>query len=218
MKIVKGKKVNLLQPDEVPPILDAYEKILIDVGTGDGRFVYRTAKENPGTLCIGMDAVAEKMREMSHKAGRKPARGGLANTLYVLSAIEDPPVELNGVADRVHVNYPWGSLLAAFVLPQEEVLGKIVAFGRPGASFSILLNYSVFEDEAYMERLGLPSFDQESVTERLEPALQEHGVQILRSELMVGEAPHNSTWERRLTAGSNRKTLIIEAVLGAGSN
>lgn len=218
MKIVKGKKVNLLPSDEVPAILDGYEKILIDVGTGDGRFVYRTAKENPQTLCIGMDAVAEKMREMSHKAGRKPARGGLTNTLYVLSAIEDAPVELKGVADQVHVNYPWGSLLAAFVLPREEILGKIAAFGRPGAALSILLNYSVFEDEAYMERLGLPSFDQGSVAERLAPALEGHGVEILRSELMLGEAPHNSTWERRLTAGSNRKTLIIEAVMGAGSN
>lgn len=45
------------------------------------------------------------------KATHKPAKGGLPNSMFVEAAIESLPDEFEGVADEIHINFPWGSLL-----------------------------------------------------------------------------------------------------------
>ena len=60
-----------------------------------------------------MDANAKPLEKPSMKATRKPAKGGLANAMFVQAAVEDLPVEFDGVADEIHIHFPWGSLLRA---------------------------------------------------------------------------------------------------------
>src|ERR1043166_1451856 len=89
------------------------EGVIIDIGTGDGRFVYQSARRNPNKLYIGIDPNTRPPQKNSEKITRKPAKGGAPNVLFIQSAIEDLPEELNGVANEVHVHFPWGSLLRA---------------------------------------------------------------------------------------------------------
>jgi 16S rRNA (adenine(1408)-N(1))-methyltransferase len=85
--------------------------VTIDVGTGDGRAVLFIAAAEPTTLAIGIDANAASMAEASRRAAGPPRKGGLANALFVVAAAEAPPEELRGLAARVTVLFPWGSLL-----------------------------------------------------------------------------------------------------------
>lgn len=205
MRILVGKNVVETDGEALTRLVDDHDRVVIDVGTGDGRFVLRGAQEHPKTLYVGFDPVADNMIPTAQKARKKPAKGGVQNALFVVSSLEQLPDDLNGLADEVHVGYPWGSLLAAFVEPRSEWLARIYKLAKPGAPVHVRLNQSVFDDEPYMGRLGLPTFDRE----RLLTALRELGT-VENVELVAGGTEHSS-WERKLVAGSNRKTLVIAA-------
>src|SRR2546430_12368378 len=111
-----------MSADDLASLSAGYRAVAVDVGTGDGRFAYAYARKHPDWLVIGMDPAREGLREMSMRAMRKPARGGLPNVIYVWSGIEQPPDELGHIADEVHVVLPWGKLLPGVVLPVHDVL------------------------------------------------------------------------------------------------
>jgi hypothetical protein len=46
------------------------------------------------------------MAEASRRAAAKPGRGGLSNALFVVSAVEVLPGELNGAADLITAHFP----------------------------------------------------------------------------------------------------------------
>ncbi len=93
------------------PLIDESKGIIVDLGTGDGRFVYQSARQNPARFYLGIDASANLLEKVSEKIHRKPAKGGLKNALFIQAAVEALPEELEGIADEVHIHFPWGSLL-----------------------------------------------------------------------------------------------------------
>ena len=113
--------------------------MLADIGTGDGRFVLATAAANPGWLVIGIDPVAGTLAEASRRAAAPAHRGGLPNALFVAAAAEALPAGLHGVADRVTVNLPWGSLLRGGLALDHAAAAGIACLAGPGASVELLL-------------------------------------------------------------------------------
>jgi 16S rRNA (adenine(1408)-N(1))-methyltransferase len=69
------------------------EGIVIDIGTGDGLFVFESARQNARKFYIGIDASARPLEKISEKIHRKPAKGGLPNVLFLHAAVEDLPSE-----------------------------------------------------------------------------------------------------------------------------
>jgi len=63
--------------------------------------------ENPQRFYIGIDANAQPLEKISEKIYRKPTKGGLPNVLFVQAAVEALPPELDGVADEIHIHFPW---------------------------------------------------------------------------------------------------------------
>jgi tRNA G46 methylase TrmB len=55
------------------------EGVVIDIGTGDGLFVYQAARHNPRKFYLGIDANPQPLEKISEKIHRKPAKGGLQN-------------------------------------------------------------------------------------------------------------------------------------------
>jgi 16S rRNA (adenine(1408)-N(1))-methyltransferase len=91
--------------------LARYAGVIVDLGTGDGRYVLATAAACPDRLVIGVDANAAAMADAARKAtarSGKPGKpgGGLPNALFVVAAVEALPVELAGVADLVTAHFP----------------------------------------------------------------------------------------------------------------
>lgn len=209
MKQILNRQVVPLAKGDLEARLAPYPRCLVDVGTGDGRFVYRYAAEHPETFCIGIDPVAEAMREISAKAEKKPARGGLPNILYLMDAAETLPGDLIGVADILTVNYPWGSLLGAWAAPVPVLLRHLAALGKPGAEWLVLFNATVFEDADYCARLGFPPVDRERIEGELAPLYAAAGFQVTEIAELSGAADHRTSWGQRLVLGSARRTLRI---------
>ncbi len=208
VRVLVGKTIVEQDAPALARLRETYARVVVDIGTGDGRFVLRGAREEPDALYVGVDAVADNMVATAQKARKKPAKGGASNTLFVVSAIEQLPDVFDGWADALHVGYPWGSLLRAFVAPDPEVLERIVRIAKPGAQIFVRLNQSVFDDGEYMTRLELPPFD----PTRLAATLGSVGFEVESAEVLAGDVGERTTWERRLVAGSHRKTYAIRGV------
>src|SRR5512146_2508290 len=125
---------------ELTQLVAAHDGVTVDLGCGDGRFAYRYAREHPERFVIGVDPVAENMRELSARAARKPARGGLPNALYAVASVELLPGELRGIASEIFVTLPWGSLMRGLILAEPVVLDGIASLARAGAELRIVLN------------------------------------------------------------------------------
>jgi len=127
--------------------------IIVDIGTGDGLFVYQTARRNPNKFYIGIDANPTTLRKISERIHRRPEKGGAPNVLFIQSTVEELPTELDGVANEVHIHFPWGSLLAAVMTGKQDVLANVRRICTVGALLEIVLGLDPVRDAAELERL-----------------------------------------------------------------
>lgn len=169
------------------------EGVIVDIGTGDGRFVYESARQNPNKFFIGIDPNVKPLEKISEKIHRKPAKGGAPNVLFVQSAVEDLPAELDGVADEVHVHFPWGSLLRAFVTADVEVLRNVRRICSPGALLEVVINDHI-ADQLH-ERYRSAGFE-----------VLEHG-SVPASQWSEFE----TTWARKLKQNERRSVVYLIA-------
>jgi 16S rRNA (adenine(1408)-N(1))-methyltransferase len=185
--------------------------IVIDLGTGDGTFVYQSAKENPDRFYIGIDANPKPLEKISEKIHRKPAKGGLPNVMFVQAAVEDLPGELEGVADEVHVHFPWGSLLHAVVTGDHVFLRSVQAICTPGALLEVIAGLDPERDRGEIERLGLPPFSTAYIDTDLAPRYAEAGFEIIeRGVLSEPEwAGLKTSWAKRLRGGTRTVMYLV---------
>ncbi len=101
--------------------------VVVDIGTGDGEFVYAIAKDNPDRFIIGIDPDYKGLEKSSTRIYKKAPKGGLDNALFVLGSIEALPEELNDIANQVFINFPWSGLLKGIVLVEDDT------FPNPGS-------------------------------------------------------------------------------------
>jgi 16S rRNA (adenine(1408)-N(1))-methyltransferase len=213
LRVGRGKESFPLSDGEFESLAHNYDDLMIDLGTGDGRFVLRSARERPQSLVIGIDPVKDAMADVARRSSAKPSRGGVPNALFLVASAEALPAVLSSKASFVSVNYPWGSLLRTLVLPDPHGMRALVGLLQPGGRLTALLNASVTDDRDYGERLGLPPLEDAHVDERLVPGWQESGLEgVSWHRLEPDEEPsHHTTWGRRLVRGSNRSTIVVEA-------
>jgi 16S rRNA (adenine(1408)-N(1))-methyltransferase len=216
LRVGTGKESFRLDDDEFESLAREYEDVVIDLGTGDGRFVLRTARERPQSLVVGIDPVHDAMASVARRASAKPSRGGVPNALFLVASAEALPPALSSKASMVTVNFPWGSLPRTLVLPDPGGLRAVVGLLEPGGRLIALLNASVTDDRDYGERLGLPPLEDAHVEERLVPGWEESGLErVSWHRLGADEEPaHHTTWGRRLVRGSNRRTIVVEGTRG----
>lgn len=210
--LVLGKKTEPLDPEALTARMGRASGVLLDVGTGQGKFILDAARADSETFCIGVDAVAENMAKSARAAGASLKKGGVPNAAFIRAAAERLPGPLAGLADTLTVQYPWGSLMRIVSQPSPEGLRGLRATCRSGAAVSILLNYSVFEDRDYLERLGMGDIVDPAENLDLEAAYAAAGFKITRRELFHGDPPVRTAWGRHLTRGSGRATLSIDAI------
>ena len=195
---------------------DTGEGVIIDIGTGDGRFVYQSARQNPNKLYIGIDPNARPLEKISERIHRKPAKGGAPNVLFIQAAVEDLPAELTGVADEVHVHFPWGSLLRTVATGDVAVLANLRRICAAGALLEIVIGLDPARDQTEIDRLGLTSLSIEFIDRELVPNYRDAGFEIIeRGILAASEWPEfNTSWAKRLHGNEQRPItyLIARAV------
>ena len=211
MLVVRGRSTAELHAGEVDALLEGYERVVADVGTGDGRFAYALARKRPSWFVVGIDPVKEALREISHRASRKPGRGGLPNVAFVWASVERPPVELRGRASEIYVVLPWGKLLAGLLLPLGEVLDGIAQLARPGAELHLILNGEPWAgEEVPLDVSDLPEPTEEHAREVLAPSYAGHGLHIHEARWLSPEEVRAipSTWARRLAHGRQHPRFL----------
>lgn len=189
--------------------------VVIDLGTGDGTYVYQTARQNPQKFYIGVDPNTQALEKISEKIHRKPAQGGLPNVLFVQAAVESLPPELDGVADEVHVHFPWGSLLRAVATGDPLILANLRRICAPGAHLEVVLGLDPERDQTEITALGLDPLTPEFITQTLIPRYEASGFTVLESGILPPNTwpDLQTSWAKRLRGGAGRALtyLIAEA-------
>ncbi len=138
------------------------------------------------------------MADAARRAAAKPARGGLDNVLFLQASLETLGDELNGLADRLTVNYPWGSLLRAVALPEPALLAKLAALAKPGAELDILVNMQPLRDAALATRLRLADAALTRDLPRLRRLLAEAGWTMQSIDNVTGTLVRATHWGNQL--------------------
>ena len=189
------------------------EGVVIDIGTGDGLFVYQSARENPAKFYIGIDANPRPLEKISEKIHRRPAKGGLPNALFIQAAVEELPEELIGVADEVHIHFPWGSLLGAVATGDPSTLQNLRRICVPGALLEVVIGLDPERDRTEIERLDLQPVTPSFVDSVLTPKYRQAGFEVVETgSLTSPEWGHlRTSWAKRLQGGGNRTASYIIA-------
>ncbi|MEK6320408.1 MAG: class I SAM-dependent methyltransferase [Acidobacteriota bacterium] len=189
------------------------EGIVIDIGTGDGLFVYQCARQNPKKFYIGIDANPRPLEKVSEKIHRKPAKGGLPNVLFLQAAIEDLPDELDGIADEVHVHFPWGSLLRVVATGNEQWLRNLRRVCASEAILEILIGLDPERDRSEIERLELNLLSPDYIDVTLIPRYQAAGFDVLESGVVPQSewSKLQTSWAKRLRGNVDRVLIYIIA-------
>ena len=192
------------------------EGVVIDIGTGDGRFVSAAARANPRKLYIGIDANAKPLEKISMKATRKASKGGLPNALFLQAAVEDLPEELVGAADEIHIHFPWGSLLRAVATGDRDVLASLRRICAAECLVEIVIGIDEERDRGEIDRLGLPKLTTDYLEGTLGQKYSEAGFQVLDHGVLAGSewSKLQTSWARKLQNNPHRSItfLILKAV------
>lgn len=187
--------------------------MIIDLGTGDGRFVYQCARRNPGSFYVGIDASAGALRKVSERVHRKRAKGGVPNILFLHASVEELPSELDGVADEVHVHFPWGSLLRALAGGEDRVLQNLRRICAPGAWLEVVISLDSRRDRSEITRLGLDPVLAGTMTPSLTASYRAAGFEVIESGVIAqSEWPRiHTSWAGRLRSGTGRSLAYLVA-------
>lgn len=132
MEYIYGRRRGTIDAATLAARAAAYPYTWVDLGTGDGCYVQHLAAALPRWLVLGVDACREQLRERS---GAAPA-----NALFAIANALDLPAEIDGLASRLSINFPWGSLLAGLLEGEPRLIEGLRRISRPEALLEIRLN------------------------------------------------------------------------------
>ncbi len=207
VEVVRGKQVLQMDGSALEREATRYGHVVIDVGTGDGRWIYRLARVHPHWLCLGVDANAERMRESSFRAGRKLSRGGARNAWFIHAAVEALPPALHGLADQIHIYFPWGRLLEAVITPDPVLLANIAQLERSGATLTVRVNVMIVSDGQLGVRAARSLLRDQDLSARLGPGYARAGIRLIHAGLQH-DSTHTS-WNRRLNRGNSGYVIAL---------
>lgn len=211
MRILHGTKVIEAPPSWRDSIEHDGRPVVIDLGAGDGRWVYDSARGDPARFYIGIDPDADALGESAFRASRKPARGGVDNAAFVIASVERLPPELTGLAGHIRINFPWGSLLRAFLEPDSARLRSVAALAAPGGSFEIVFSYHPNHDTNAFTGDPLPALEPSYIETVLVPAYHDAGLDVTQHRRLTQDEALAipSSWGRRLLHARPRDVYYV---------
>ena len=195
MECIQGRSALQLDALALARRLDGYRDILVDLGTGDGRFVRHMAAACPARFAIGIDACRQNLRQASRRAP--------PNALYLIANAQALPCELHGLATELAINFPWGSLLGSLLEGDPALIGRLAAIVRPGALLEVRLNGGALAEAGWsLQEGGM----------RVWEVLRASGFAV-RPPLALGPRELRTcptTWARRLAFGRDPRALYLQ--------
>jgi 16S rRNA (adenine(1408)-N(1))-methyltransferase len=171
----------------------AHSYTLLDIGAGDGRFVAQVARRRPDALAIGVDACRENLIDQSRRAPE--------NALFLVANALALPAELAGIATRLTINFPWGSLLTG-LLDGSDFIERLASLARPGATLEVIVNGGALAEAGWTLEPGAA---------RIRSNLCAAGC-ALRQPVAWGASDLRAcptTWARRLAFGRDPRAVFL---------
>jgi len=197
MEIIRGKQASFMDAAALAECLAGYERIHIDIGTGDGRFVRHVAQTCPTTFALGIDAARENLRQQARRAPE--------NALFIIANALALPSELDGLAAQITINFPWGSLLEGLLAHDPALMAGLDRLARPDAGLDVRLNAGALAEVGWTLEAG---------AERVQQTLAAHGYRVGPPLLLLARELKAlpTTWARRLAFGRDPRAMTLRGV------
>jgi len=194
METIRGKTSLDMDLIELKDRLVNYDHIILDLGTGDGRYVHCLAERYQNCFIIGVDSCRENLHEHS--------RAKLPNMLFVIASAQNLPVELNGLVSHITINFPWGSLLESLLPDDSRLMRGLETISSSAVSVDIRLNGGALAGAGLSLEAGI---------EKIYSNMIQAGWQINAPAMMNANTLHNfpSTWAKRLAFGRDPRAVAM---------
>ena len=198
METIRGKVSLNLDLTDLYLRLANYDRILLDLGTGDGKFAFCHADNFPNHFVIGVDSCRENLHEHS--------RAKLPNLLYIIASAQALPHELHGLVSHITINFPWGSLLESLLTGDDRLMRGLESVAGSSAALDIRLNGGALAEQGW----GL-----EDGAERIRNNLLYAGWKINSPVMMNADSlrTFSSTWAKRLAFGRDPRAVQLSGSL-----
>ena len=194
METIRGRKSLELDFYGLMDRLANYNRIILDLGTGDGRYVRTLAEERPDSLIIGVDSCRENLREYS--------QAKLQNMLFIIASAQSLPNELNGLISQITINFPWGSLLESLLIDDSKLMRGLESISRSNTSMDVRLNSGALAEAGTTLEAG---------AEKIYSNLIRSGWQIESPVLINANTLRSfpTTWAKRLAFGRDPHAILL---------
>jgi predicted RNA methylase len=196
METIRGKTSLVLDFNGWRDRLANYERIILDLGTGDGRYARTLAGQHPGWFIIGVDACRENLREHS--------QAKLTNLLFLIASVQNLPHELDGLISHITINFPWGSLLESLLAGDQMFMRGLASVARSTASLILHLNGGALTEAGTALEPGART---------IHSNLHQAGWQVKAPVMMDVHTLRDfpSTWAKRLAFGRDPRAMMLSA-------
>jgi 16S rRNA (adenine(1408)-N(1))-methyltransferase len=198
MRIVNGKHVREMDARELADWRERYQEVVVDLGAGDGRFIRELAGRNRQIGAIGVDLCAANLRAASRTAGE--------NALFIVADALALPEELAGVATRVTIHFPWGSLLRGLLTGHRGLLCGFTTIGNDETQLDLLLNAGALAEAGWSFELGVTHV----ISNLCHAGFNVEAARPLNTAELRAVP---STWAKRLAFGRDPRAVRISARL-----
>jgi 16S rRNA (adenine(1408)-N(1))-methyltransferase len=194
METIRGRKSLELDVNGWKDRLKAYKRIILDLGTGDGRYARTLAEVHSDWFIIGLDACRENLREHS--------QAKLQNLLFIVANAQRLPGELDGLISHMSINVPWGSLLESLLAGDPKLIGGLKSISRARAALDLRLNGGALAEAGKTLEAG---------TDKIHYNLLQAGWQLENPVIMDASALKKfpSTWAKRLAFGRDPRAMML---------
>jgi Putative methyltransferase len=194
METIRGRKSLALDVNGFKERLANYNRIILDLGTGDGRYVRTLAGKHPDWFVIGIDSCRENLREHS--------QANLQNMLFVIASAQELPNELNGLVSHITINFPWGSLLESLLNGDPKLMRGFETISRPITFVDLHLNGGAMAEAGTTLEAG---------ADKIYDSLIRSGWQIENPVMMNASTLRSfpTTWAKRLAFGRDPRAVML---------
>ena len=194
METIRGRRSHNIGLIELSERLVDYKQITLDLGTGDGRFVRCVAQKQKDTFFIGVDACRENLRANSQIK--------LPNAMFVIASAQALPLELNGLASHITINFPWGSLLESLLNNDASLIDGLLSITRLCVQLDIYLNGEALKTAGRTLETGADQIENNLIASGWKTKSRSWmDAQVLRS------IP--TTWAKRLAFGRDPRAIRV---------
>jgi len=198
METIRGRRSLDLDLNGLTARLTNYNRVILDLGTGDGRYVHCLADNFPNAFVIGVDACRENLREHS--------RMKLPNALFIIASAQSLPDELNGLISHITINFPWGSLLESLLAGDCMLMHRLELISRSTTLIDVRLNGGALAEQGWTLEAG---------AEEIYDNLIHIGWHIKTPTMMKADVLRSfpTTWAKRLAFGRDPRAMQLNGYI-----